>query len=324
MKKILITGSSGFIGRNVTKKLAKQNYDITAIIRPETDSNRIQGFADSIRFEEINLARINSLRNFLSNNSFDLIYHIGALRGGRKFSKQDFYTTNVKATEQIIISALKNNTKLIFCSSVGIFGAIPYRLPADNNTKRKADNYYHYTKIQAEKLIQKYVKQGLNAVIVRPSITYGTGDYGFPYTLTKLIDKKLLFLSKQKIKIHLTNIDFLSDVFTQLAKYQISSGRSYIVADAKPVEIHELADFINNEINNTDYPKYKNINRKFFRLGESISRLLGSELWTSRFELISRDWFYKIDDVQNDFDLKLPNTIPAFKIVTNWYKKEDR
>ena len=62
---------------------------------------------------------------FLNKNQFDYILHIGALRGGRNFSKNDFYKVNVNATEQLAVYALTHHSNFIFCSSVGVFGGIP-------------------------------------------------------------------------------------------------------------------------------------------------------------------------------------------------------
>ena len=222
--KILITGISGFIGRNVLRQLVQSHDSITAIIRPGTKHQRIEEFIDKVEFAEIDLTDIPTLKEYLDDNSFEIIIHIGAVRGGRKLSNSDYFDANVNATEQLVINARDNDSKFIFCSSVGVFGAIPLELPANNFTKRQEDNYYHFTKIRAEAIIQKYVLYGLKAAIIRPSITYGTDDYGFPFTLTKLIDKKLLFLPDQDVKIHLANINVITQAFLRLIEINYQPG----------------------------------------------------------------------------------------------------
>ncbi|HHE37826.1 MAG TPA: NAD(P)-dependent oxidoreductase [Candidatus Cloacimonetes bacterium] len=317
---ILITGISGFIGKNVARRLIQKNRKITALIRPSTDLDRIEEFEKKINFAAIDLADIPKLRDFLKQNSFDCIVHIGAIRGGRKFPKQTYFEVNVNATEQLLINALKNNCRFIFCSSVGVFGAIPNELPANNQTERRNDNYYHYTKIQAEALLQKYVLQGLNAVIIRPAITYGIGDFGFPFTLTKLIDKSLMFIPDKNVMIHLTSVELLSQAFAKLIESNIIPGTAYNIADKKPVKLRELVNFISNELKGKEFPPKKIINKKFFQYGETISRILKNETWISRFELISKSWFYDTNNSYNELSLKQIETIPNFKVVTNWYK----
>jgi len=189
METLLLTGITGFIGKSVAKKLIG-HYEITALIRPKTNKKRYAEFIDKVNFVEIDLGDIKKLKQFLEKKAFTYIVHIGALRGGRKFSKEEYQRANVFATEQLVLNAVKNQSKLLFCSSVGVFGAIPLELPANNYTPKQEDNYYHYTKIRSEAIIQKYVLAGnLNAYILRPAITYGGEDFGFPFTLIKLIDK---------------------------------------------------------------------------------------------------------------------------------------
>ncbi len=318
--KILITGVSGFIGRNVLRQLI-QNYDnITAIIRPGTKQKRIEEFVDKVEFAEIDLTDIPTLKEYLDENSFEIIIHIGAVRGGRILNNSNYFDANVNATEQLVINARDNDSKFIFCSSVGIFGAIPLELPANNFTKRQEDNYYHFTKIRAEAVIQKYVLYGLKAAIIRPSITYGINDYGFPFTLTKLIDKRLLFLPDQDVIIHLANINVITQAFLRLIEINYQSGICYNVADSHPVELHKLADFINNELKGKPYTSKRNIDIKYFKKGEKIAKFFKSELWIARFQLISRHWYYDVENSYIDLRLKEIDTIPNFKIVTDWYK----
>jgi len=321
VKKILITGISGFIGRHFTRSIAaKKNLEIHALVRPQTASSRLAEFDDQIVFHQIDLADILALRAFLQENTFDQIYHIGALRGGRNFSRQEFFDANVNATEQIALSAKEKKSDLIYCSSVGVFGAIPLELPANNSTRRQEDNFYHYTKIRSEAIIQNLVLYGLKAVIIRPAISYGAGDYGFPYTLVKLVAKKLMFLPDKPVMIHLTNVEYLASVFQYFTDHDLKPGTAYNVADIEPVYLKDLVDFINTELRKKPYPHRKTIDYKYFAFGEKIARFLRNELWISRFELISKSWYYDIQNTRKDLGIKPPQTIPTFKNVANWYK----
>ncbi|HNX01820.1 MAG TPA: NAD(P)-dependent oxidoreductase, partial [Candidatus Cloacimonadota bacterium] len=253
-KKILITGISGFIGGHVGRKLCDQYNDITALIRPETNQSRITQFKDKIHFAHIDLSDTKNLKRYLSENRFDCILHIGALRGGRNADRDHFFRSNVTATQVIAEAALNNHTKLIYCSSVGVFGAAPNELPATNQTERQEDNYYHKTKIHAEAIIQHNVMDGLEAAIVRPSITYGPGDYGFPYTLVRLVKHHLMFLPDKLVWIHLADVNLLSEAFVRLVEYDFAPGMAYNVADREPLKIHDLVQFISRRLTNEDYP----------------------------------------------------------------------
>lgn len=321
MKKILLTGISGFIGRHVARHLLQAGYELTGLIRPGTDPERVREFEGNVSLQEIDLADSVSLQTYLAKQKFDATLHIGALRGGRKFTNRQYSMVNIEATEALCKNAHENKSRFIFCSSVGIFGAIPAELPAKETTPRQEDNFYHHTKIEAEKIVQRYVHQGLRAAIVRPAITYGEGDYGFPYTLTKLVDKKLMFLPDREVRIHLTNIQTLIQAFSQLLGRDFKPGAAYIVADKEPVVLHDLVKFIEKELYASKNNRSKKVPPFFFDWAAALFKILKNELWLSRLQLISQSWYYDTENSVPDLALQPLHTIPEFKTVIDWYKE---
>ena len=275
MPRILITGISGFVGKETAREILKNDdNELVGLIRPNTDRQRIVEFKDRVEFIENDLCDLNNLKKVLENQSFDIIVHIGALRGGRPDAKDKYYLANVEATAVLGNYCLKNQTRLIYCSSVGVFGAIPKHLPADESTVRQDDNYYHFTKIRSEAILDELNKLGLDSVIIRPAITYGVGDYGFPYTLCKLVDKKLMLLSDHKVKIHLTNVHSLAKAFAFFVNNKSGSGNKYIIADRKPILLNDLVQHISQKIHNSPYPKNRTISSFFFSTGKKIAKSL--------------------------------------------------
>ncbi|HAN41611.1 MAG TPA: UDP-glucose 4-epimerase, partial [Candidatus Cloacimonas sp.] len=57
------------------------------------------------------------------------------------------------------------------------------------------------------------------------------------------------------------------------------------------------------------------VDERWFNLGEKIARFLRNELWISRFELISKSWFYQVADTFELMQLEPVYTIPGFKIL---------
>ncbi len=320
MSKVFLTGITGFVGKNTARELIKHNHQVIALIRPETPQEKIQEFAESVEFVRIDLCNIPALASYLADNSFDVIMHVGAIRGGKNRSREEYFTVNVKSTEQLMVHCLEKDSRFIFCSSVGVFGGAPLELPATENTPRQNDSYYHFTKIHCESLLQNYVLKGLKAAVVRPSIIYGIGDYGFAYNLTRLVDKGIMFLANRPVLIHLTHVMSVVEAMIKLIKINYISGNSYNVADKNPVYLKELVDFINNRLKGNPYPDWKHVNYRLLLLGEKFFRFLKNELWINRFEFIVKDRHYDISNTIADLSLTQYNTIPDFKIVTDWYK----
>ncbi|PKN75215.1 MAG: UDP-glucose 4-epimerase [Candidatus Cloacimonetes bacterium HGW-Cloacimonetes-2] len=324
MKKLLITGISGLIGKAVLIKILAQElpYEITALVRPNTDYERFGEFQEKSETVPLDLADTKDLKEFLDNRSFDTILHIGALRGGRKFPKEVYYRANVMATEQFVEYCLNNNCELLFCSSVGVFGAIPDELPANNETERNPDNYYHYTKIQSERIINKAVLQGLRAAILRPSITYGRGDYGFPWQLVKMVDKRIFPMINKRTWIHLCDIETISDAFIWLLCNDYPNAISLNVADREPVQLADLVNFISRQLRNKNYIQWMYFDRKLFAIGEYLAKFVKNELWTSRFELISKSWIYDVRETYQLMGLKERFTIPGIQSIIKAYREE--
>lgn len=317
-KNLLITGVTGLIGQSVLNKLISSHNDlkINALVRPGTSSARFSDYQDKVSIEFIDLSKTDLLNKYLRSNKFDIILHIGAIRGGRNYSKFHYEKTNIDATEQLVEYSLKNKARFIYCSSVGVYGAIPEELPANNESPYKNDNYYHYTKIMAEKIINKTMLMGLNAVILRPSITYGKGDIGFPNQLVKLVKTQIFPLSNKNIWIHLCHIDTISLAFVKLVKEKAHiHGKAYNIADVEPVQLRDLVNFINRELYKRNYPQFLTIDNNILLFGEYFSRFLNLEKWKARFELISHNWFYNVRNAYEDLDLPEHFTIPDFKIV---------
>ena len=316
-RSLLITGITGLIGGSVLRTILAldDSYEITALVRPGTSKSRYAEFETKVEIVELDLADTKGINSWLEGRTFDVVMHIGALRGGRKFGKNTYLKANLHSTQALCEYCLKTGAQLLFCSSVGVFGAIPKELPAQNLSPRNADNYYHYTKIQSENYIQQSVLRGLKAAILRPAITYGPGDNGFPQTLVKMVEKLTFPLIKKRIWIHLCHIQLITDAFVWLLQNDWESGLALNVADREPVQLSALVNFIYRERYGKNYPALLQVDERWFKLGERVARFFRNELWISRFELISKSWFYQVSDTFELMELEPIYTIPGFKIL---------
>lgn len=316
---ILITGGTGFIGGKLIERLIKKNkFNITLLTRPSTKESKYSHLKDFVNIKIVNIENYSEIKNVFNQN-FDWVFHIAAIRGAGQGAKEDYIKSNVNYTKFLAEETLKQNGKFIFCSSVGVFGTIPKELPPTEQTERLGDNYYHLSKIIAEDELQKMRKYGLNLIIIRPTITYGTNDFGFPFSLIKMVDKGT-FSRCRNTKIHLVDVNYLAEVFIKAATLDLKNGSAYNVVDKNPIEIYNLINFISQKLKGKNYPKIKILPKAFFRIGEKISDLLKNKMWKTRFELISEDWYYDSTITEQELHISPKETIPNFEYVINWYK----
>jgi dTDP-4-dehydrorhamnose reductase len=163
MSKVLITGSSGFLGLNLLK-YSPQTVEIIAQYRthkPEGYNQRIT--SSCIDFCETDWSAIGNLNS-------EVIIHTAAMADIDACEEHpaDAHFINFEVTRQLVHHARKINARLIFMSSDVIFDG--KRGNYAENDKPRPLNVYGRTKNEAEKYILKHLP---NAVVVRPALFYG-------------------------------------------------------------------------------------------------------------------------------------------------------
>jgi nucleoside-diphosphate-sugar epimerase len=298
---VLITGASGFIGSELLKKIALEKSLITvAIVRRIRSHNEMDDLEKKgVLFTFGSYYDKCVVRSVFEKYPIRYVVHIAGLSGVGNGNSRNYFFLNVKATEILLEAALHHKVdKFIYCSSVGVFGTIPSELPAKPNTKLNPDNTYHYSKILAEEKVEEYRGYGLDAYIIRPTITYGSGDKGFPSTLVRLIKRRLLLLSTKDIQIHLLDVSHLADLFIKVIWTKQQAQKTFIVADNEPVSFRELVDSIHFAFYRKKYPFFLRLPRFIFSIFIRFFRLIRNEKWATRLSLISTSWYYDIDETK--------------------------
>lgn len=296
---ILLTGASGLIGRHVAKRVAAlDGARLVCILRggerhPQAQSLIREGavvvpgnFYDAATIEKV-----------FEEYKIQQVIHLAAIRGGGNAAAADFQEVNVRGTERLLQAAHEGKAqKFIFCSSVGVYGTIPANMPAGLESPFCGDNQYHQSKIEGEEAVQTYIRKGLNAYIVRPTITYGAGDDGFPHALVHLVRKRLLWLPRSNHRVHLVDAERLAEAFCNLLVNEYPSQRVFVVGDIEPTTLRDLADWIHLHFYRRPYPTYFRLPDWIFSLAFRLFRSVHNEKWMARVALLSNDWHYQSAD----------------------------
>ena len=164
---IFITGGAGYIGSHISLQLLNVGHQVTIY------DDLSLGFEENIDKRAIfikgSTLDINLLRKSLSDN-IDLVIHIAGYKAaGESMELPVKYTNNningsINLLNVLVELEIKN---LIFSSSAAVYGN-PNYLPVDESHELNPINYYGYTKLTVENLIQWYARLGkLNYVIFR-------------------------------------------------------------------------------------------------------------------------------------------------------------
>ena len=241
IKKAVVTGASGFIGKSLVEYLARIGTEVTAVdILPFLK----KGVCKS---EVIDIAETGALDSLLDSNT--VVFHMAAranVAASVKDPKSDFRDT-LYGLFEVIESARKFKSRVIFPSTVSIFDSSG-ALPASERSFVKPISPYAAAKVAGEAYCSAYHKcYGLDVRVARMFSVYGTGMTRFAiYDIIQKIRKnhseiEVLGDGKQ-IRDYLYIDDAIEGLVTIATAGQ--PGEDYNLASGIPVKISELTKTI--------------------------------------------------------------------------------
>ena len=160
MKKILITGGTGFIGSHLAELCIKKGYKVTVFDRYNPNYN-LGNLADSpfkekIKFIFGDIRDYDSVNNAIKKN--DIVFHLAALIGipYSYISPNAYIKTNVEGTYNVLESCKNNKIKKIIITSTSeVYGSAKY-IPIDEKHPLQPQSPYSASKISADNLALSY------------------------------------------------------------------------------------------------------------------------------------------------------------------------
>ena len=181
-KKILVTGSEGFIGSHLVEKLAlNKNYKVIALVLYNYRSEI--GWLNNLNKEvlkkiEIIHADIRDLDLMLKvSKNIDIIVNLAALIGipYSYDAPKSYIDTNITGTQNILQCAMENRVeKFIQTSTSEVFGNTNNGVKFSENSYQYAQSPYAASKIASDQMTNAYYSSfNLPATIIRPFNTFG-------------------------------------------------------------------------------------------------------------------------------------------------------
>lgn len=175
MMRILVTGGSGFIGTELTKRLRAAGHWVR-VLDPVAPRTEVDDYIDG-RVEDPD-----SVRDAVAG--IDAVYHLAAEHADDVRPISRYYTVNVDGTRELLSACTEAGVlRLVFTSTVALYGL---QLDgATEDTPAAPFNDYGASKWQAEGVIDEWLAaDAMNgAVIVRPTVVFGPGNRGNVYNL---------------------------------------------------------------------------------------------------------------------------------------------
>ena len=171
--KVFITGATGFIGKNLTLKLAASGTEVHALYRDKAKMNGMRH--RRINWFKGDLTDRNSIKKAM--DGCHQAYHLGAFATLLIRNPETIYEQNVQGTVNVLECAVELGlNRVVITSTAGVLGPSKSK-PLDESTPYPADMFTHYirSKVMAEQKVLEYVEKGMDIVIVNPTRVYGPG-----------------------------------------------------------------------------------------------------------------------------------------------------
>ncbi len=231
MKRVLITGASGFIGSHMVEEALERGYSVRVFLRYNST-----GYMGNLRFLEKEKLRSleifwGDIRDYTSvlraTKGVDYVIHLAA-QISVPYSFQnpiDFAMNNVVGTTNILRASFESGVlKFIHASTSEIFGGSDK--PLNENSLRLPRSPYAASKVGADAMVKSFFyTTGLNTLIIRPFNTFG------PRQSMRALIPWIIFQAINGNEVRLGNLKPRRD-FT----YVEDTVRAFIVALEKPTE----------------------------------------------------------------------------------------
>jgi len=173
--KILITGATGFLGSELAKQLVEQGNNIRCTLRKTSVVPKLlQPFADRIEWVEADLLDIFALEDALEGAT--QVYNCAAWVSLKQRDKEQMIHTNITGTANLVNLCLQRKCRVVHVSSVAAVGFAKTGeliTEKDQLDQEVETDGYAISKLESEMEVRRGIAEGLDAVIVNPSIIIG-------------------------------------------------------------------------------------------------------------------------------------------------------
>ena len=164
--RVLVTGGAGYIGSHVVLELCENGYEVVVL---DDLSSGNKGAVDS-RAKFINGSTLNNSDIELGLEKVEAVIHLAAFKaaGESMLEPIKYSQNNIMGTINLLNAIIKHKiNSFVFSSTAAVYG-FPEYLPLDENHPLTPINYYGFTKLEIERILQWYSKlKGLKFAALR-------------------------------------------------------------------------------------------------------------------------------------------------------------
>ena len=254
-KKVLVTGSDGFIGSHLVERLLKENCQVKAFVY--YNSFNSLGWLDTFPKDKLKNIEIiagdvrdpNGVRTAVKD--MDIVFHLAALISiPYSYCSPDSYIdTNIKGTLNVLQASREYGIeRVVITSTSEVYGTAQY-VPIDEVHPFQGQSPYSASKIGADRIAESFYRSFATPVVIaRPFNTYGPGQSAravIPTVITQLLNgSKEICLGSLHPTRDFNYVQDISNGFIKLAECEEAIGKEVNIGSGTEISIEALANLL--------------------------------------------------------------------------------
>ncbi len=176
---IFVTGANGLVGSYICRDLLARGYTVKALRRADSDLHLVQDIHDKLSWEEGDLLDTPALEKALQGA--DRVIHAAAFISYDSRDEDMMYQINVEGTANVVNACLKTGVPyLLHVSSAAAIGKSKVSDLVDEisgEVNLETATGYARSKYLSELEVWRGAAEGLQVVVINPSLVLGPGDW---------------------------------------------------------------------------------------------------------------------------------------------------
>jgi nucleoside-diphosphate-sugar epimerase len=251
LKRVLVTGASGFIGSNLTRKLLEEGFDVGIIRRKQTDMSRIKDIGDKLYLLTADIGDAESVQGALSEFRPEAVVHLAAYYAvsHERSDIPRMMSCNVAGAVNLLECSVDCGVRMfVNTSTCFVYAGKKGAIREDESPD--PFNLYALTKLQAEDACTFYAgRYGMQAVTLRLFPPYGPYDHMrrlIPSTIMAFMKGGRPKMTTGKQEWDFTYVDDISEAYVKAlrrAKFQ-NPHEVFNIGTGKAVSVRSVAEKI--------------------------------------------------------------------------------
>jgi nucleoside-diphosphate-sugar epimerase len=320
---ILLTGATGIIGHFIAENLLRDGHKVRALRRQNSNITRL-GEHQNLEWAEADVEDLPALKKAFEGVEY--VLHCAAVVSFHQEDKKKMMDVNISGTANMINLALEHKVKkFVHLSSVAALGRKEGALVIDETTKweeSKNNSNYAKSKNMGELEVWRGQEEGLNTVILNPSIVLGPGDWNTSsMQIFKYVSQGRKFYPNGEMNY--VDVRDVTDICTKMLFNDISGER--FILNAGKVYYKNVFELIGQYLNKPA-PRYRvsyallNFAYVFDTIRSSLTRQKAI-ITKESLRLSKMSFYFSSDKITEALDFKFKTLEDSISWTCNELKK---